>query len=715
MSLTHHRILDAWRTPAARLTVTLAVVLATAAGLVALSVRQPWTGLDLKPAEERAGRVMVTGSGGPSAQVPGGTPLLRIGAADRWMTLDGADLSPEPDTRFVAFEAFHAFLARQTELATLLASDEVCLESPSSQRWCLSPAPQRPMTDLPAMFWLQLVVGCLGATIGAAVWAYRRDDTAARWVGISGLALLASAGAAAVYGSRELAIDGELFRGLHLVNGGGALAFCAAFAATLWHYPLRLGQAPVGRLLLAAYGLVFLGLLTGLAGNFDLALRLPVLGGFALTAAFALAQWRRSRQRPLERAALRWFLLAWLGGGGAFLAVVFVPALLGHDVGNSQAPAFALFLIIYGGLALGVVRYRLFDLDRWWFTAWTAAAGGVLFVLLDISMVKILSLAAEQATLLALLTVSWIYLPARQWLQHRMHRKRRRLDGALTALASAPERSAGENWREAIRALFSPLRILDAPAAPATPEITDQGTALLVPGLAGTGALRLEFADAGGRLFIPADVRLAESAHSIAERLHAYRAAVERGAQRERERIARTLHDDVGSALLSVLHESNGPAQTAARRALAELRLVLQGLAAHGQALDDILGWCRGELREHADAIGVELDWDAPPQFPDASLDAHRSLLLLRSLREIIDLAASTGQQAVRIVLQVRDHHLDIDGRLTLSEGCPVPETPLGTLRQRALALGLDLQTRAAGRQLILALRLPLSEGPGSA
>src|SRR5690606_11922277 len=100
-----------------------------------------------------------------------------------------------------------------------------------------------------------------------------------------------------VYSSRELAIDGALFRLLHLTNSGGTLLFCAAFAATLWHYPKRLGRMPVGIALLTTYGLLFVALAAGWIPNFDVALRLPVLAGFGLTAAFSWLQWQRSRQQ----------------------------------------------------------------------------------------------------------------------------------------------------------------------------------------------------------------------------------------------------------------------------------------------------------------------------------------------------------------------------------------------------------------------------------
>jgi signal transduction histidine kinase len=695
--------------PMAWMTAGFGLILVCLAGLTVLATRTPWTGLDLRVDDADRAMVVAREPRGPAAEIPVGTPIDRIGYEAQWITLDVSDLSPEPDTRFVHLTDFHAFLERQTTIAAMLAGDTLCVEDPARTRWCIELEVRRPLSDLPAAFWLQLFVGGIGAMVGAGVWAFRRNDAAARYVGISGFALLASAGAAAVYSSRELALDGALFRLLHLVNGGGSLLFCAAFAATLWHYPQRLGRFPTGRVLIGAYGMMLLMLGAGLVGNFDLGLRLPILAGFVLTAAFAVAQWRHSREQPLNRAALMWFLLAWLGGGGAFLAVIFVPALLGHDSGAQQAYAFALFLVIYGGLALGVLRYRLFELDRWWFSAWTIAASGAVFLALDLLIVHQLGLAGDDAMLISLLVVSWLYLPLRHWLWHRLHARRSKLDVTLSALAAAQLSSPGRAWRSTVEQLFTPLRIADAQPSPPEPALADHGSVLLLPAVGSSPGLRLELPDRGRRLFSIEDLRTAAAAQAIVERLDAYRDAMNHGARQERERIARALHDDVGAALLNLLHQSSGPAREQARRALAELRLVLQGLAAHGQRLEDILGWCCGDLREYADAANVSLDWQLAEPLPLASLEAHQALLLQRCLRELIDLAGPQGG-LLQVRLTAAAPELSVDACVDVPALADRPN-PLGALPQRAGALDVPMTVFVEPpNRLRVELRIPLIE-----
>src|SRR5690606_34078528 len=74
-----------------------------------------------------------------------------------------------------------------------------------------------------------------------------------------------------------------------------------------------------------------------------------------------------SHRNPVARAALGWFGLSILAGTSVFVFAIATPLLIGLEPQASQASAFAVILLIYAGLALGVARYRLFDLGTWAF------------------------------------------------------------------------------------------------------------------------------------------------------------------------------------------------------------------------------------------------------------------------------------------------------------------------------------------------------------
>ena len=99
-----------------------------------------------------------------------------------------------------------------------------------------------------------------------------------------------------------------------------------------------------------------------IAPDMDWGYRIPVMTEMALAIVLAGVQWHGTRGRPLERAALRWLMLSALVGCGLF---VFTTA--GHELFDllpplSQGYSFGFFLVMYAGIALGLRRYRLFQL-----------------------------------------------------------------------------------------------------------------------------------------------------------------------------------------------------------------------------------------------------------------------------------------------------------------------------------------------------------------
>ena len=72
-----------------------------------------------------------------------------------------------------------------------------------------------------------------------------------------------------------------------------------------------------------------------------------------------------SAMRASDRAALRWFMLSAMVGTFTFVVFTFGSRMFGVFPPMQQGYAFGFFLAMYLGLALGVGRYHLFDLDRW--------------------------------------------------------------------------------------------------------------------------------------------------------------------------------------------------------------------------------------------------------------------------------------------------------------------------------------------------------------
>ncbi|HEY0974232.1 MAG TPA: hypothetical protein VGE57_07040, partial [Solimonas sp.] len=675
-------------------------------------LRQPWLGLQL--AVDGDG-LRVVAARGPATGVPVGTRLTAL-AADRSLVLHAGDLTPEPDTSHPDRIAFRDFLRRQQQLAALLAQPSITLIDAQGQRYQVEPAAARPLEQVPLLFWFQVLVGSTGLLIGVGVWTFRRTDPAARYLAITGVGLLLSAVAAAIYSSRELALPGSLFRVLHALNGTGSLLFCAAFVATLWHYPLRLGPRDPGAILIVLYLAIAAASALQWLPDFDIGLRLPILAGFTATIALAIRQWRHTRRRPLERAALQWFLLAWFSGSSAFLALVFVPALFGVDTGALQAYAFGLFLTIYAGLAFGIARYRLFQLDRWWLNAWSVLASGVVFAGVSFALIALTRLDTPLALALALAAAGWLHFPIRQRILNRADGVSgvAALPQLLQAVVATDDATPHSLWRDTLARLFRPLDIARGPAQRETAQIADNGLMLDVPGLDDDRSLRLTGCDGGRRLFNARDIEIAQTVHLVTERLLSYRRAVDIGVERERLRVARDLHDDVGARLLELLHATEADTQQRVRDILDELRLVIQSLGSNGERLEDLLGMCRAEIGERCESREVALDWRQPETgLPMPPLDPHRALFIARVLREgAANALRHARPDRLRIDIGCDASTLSIrieNNGVIETTAPPIARRGLNTLSGRAQTLGAALVVTAPGGPCWqIELQLPL-------
>ncbi len=149
-------------------------------------------------------------------------------------------------------------------------------------------------------------------------------------------------------------------------------------------------------------------------------IHLPVVTQMALIIAFIVAQWLAARDEPANRAAMRWMGLSVILGCSVFFGGVAIPMVLDWGQVLTQGYTFAFFAMIYAGIALGIRRYRLFDLGEWSFRILFYAGGAVLFLAVDAILIWLLHVERAPALGIALVLVGLIYLPARDMLARRM-------------------------------------------------------------------------------------------------------------------------------------------------------------------------------------------------------------------------------------------------------------------------------------------------------
>ena len=707
----------------------LAAALAGAAALLLvtiwLALHEPWLGLTFaEPPGDGAG--LIVASADPRAQAAGlraGDRLRGLRSADRAFEFP-ADWLIETPSYFIRYAEYNEFLRRQGDLRAVLDAPEVRVERDDGSAARLAPR-QRPLAALPAAFWYQLVYALLALSVGAALLAFRSGDIAARWFALASFGFFAGTMMRALYGSRSLVIEPEVLRVSLAIAHAGALAASAALANFAWHFPRRLAPYPVPRAIFAFAAAAWIVDTAQLLPTTNLAYRGPMLLMFLPAVAFAAAQYRVARHDPVHRAIARWLILVLLAGP-AMIGAGMVMVALGHE---PQIPrgthGVSTVLLMYLGMVVLILRHRAFDLERWWFEAWVWFLCGALVIGFDLLLINALSMQTSTALVLSLLIVGWLYFPFRQWFLARLWRRAQRdlrdLFPELVRILLAPTDSAvslDQRWRLLLAKVFEPRALAQLESGPAEVRIELAGLRLVVPRAGAGGAIALDYADGGARLFSKRDAQLAQGLLDLLRQGAGFRDGYWRGVESERERIARDLHDDVGAKLLTLIHESSTERVAAvARAAVAQMREVVSGLRAQPLALGDALADWRAELAERTAAAGCSMSWSQPEDLPPALLSPRQQLNLGRILREAASNALRHAQaRAIGVGISHRDEFLRIEMRHDGAVSDPATwrgGTGLTTMRRRAADLGgviawrIEPGANSAGR-LHLDVSVPL-------
>ncbi len=643
------------RSPGMRLALAGLAGLLVFLGVTYSALSQPWLGLTLRWDKEQAVARVHAGVG-PSAHIPVGTVFTSVGAGDTALALTSLDFTEEPDAGLSTFAVYRQFLAQQDALAQAQAAAEVVFVEPSGALHRVSPASWRPISSLPHEFWIQVLVGVFAWLISACVWAFRPREASARYLLLSGFSTLLFAPFAGVYSTRELALSGQLFVWLSDLNFFGGSLYCGAMASVLLHYPRKLAPSRVAQLVVAGFMLWFVAQELGAFESMVVARRTPVFVSFLATFGLSFVQHRITRGDPVARASLSWFLLSWLVGTSLFAAITMVPQLFGADMGALQGYGFSLFLLVYGGLAFGILRFRLFDLGEWWFRTFTWILGAVLLFFIDLVLMMLFSMSEAASLGLALLLCGFVWFPLRAAIWGRLVVAR---TPELPDLFKRVVRVAFANnsdertqlWRNLVQELFDPLHVVDLDPPPLEVTLEQDGLRLSIPKVGSTRGFALSYKQRGRRLFSPHDKKTLHQLVSMLRHVDESREAYSKGAREERTRIARDLHDDIGSRLLTGLHQSQLEAtKESISQAMVEMRTIIHGLSGQRLSMEEIVAELRHETSLRLEAAGIALEWPLSLELADVQLDYTVYKQYLSVMRELIsNVIRHAGATCVRV------------------------------------------------------------------
>ena len=289
----------------------------------------------------------------------------------------------------------------------------------------------------------------------------------------------------------------------------------------------------------------------------------------------------------------------------------------------------------------------------------------------------------------------------------------------LVAFSPGPEARRAE-WRSLLDRVFEPVAIEIHQEAVATPVIEADGAVLLIPAIADDSALRLRFARRGRRLFGSAELTTIHEILALVTAAESARAEYARGVNEERQRIARDLHDDVSSLLLTGLHRREvDEVRGDVRQALGEIRTMVSSLAQPEVGLATILADLRFETAERLRAAGIVMTWTGGAGQPEEAvmLDYSRHKALVSGVREAVsNIVRHAAADAVSVDIAISDAGLTVDiaddGRgLSPQSGSRNSGHGLASLNQRLSEVGGRFTLAALGRGCLASLIIPLPAG----
>ncbi len=611
---------------------------------VFLITHQPYLGISLMASEDGKS-VTISATHTPTTQnklFVGDTIISIASNNDNSLSIGSLSIMEEPDN-FKTYHEYNQFIEHQQDLYEILSQAIVSVTLSNGRNIQLKPARVRPINHLPFQFWVLLITAGIGFFIGLWIWIFRRGQIEARLLAISGFGFMLGACCLAVYSNRELVIEPLQFKLLADFNHLGNISFAYTSLILLCYYPSKIANIPFA--FIGFIALLFVWLNESLQW-FEIPVHtfyfLPYIASSALGFFIGRWQWIKHKKNPVAKAAIRWFLLTLTLCIGCALVLYFIPTFFNEPPLLPVWIAQFLILALYIGLVLGVIQYRLFDVEQWWFNCWIWFFSGCSVIAIDLSLMYLFNISPLESLSVAILVIAWCYFPFRQWLwTKKIHPRSSRVNDFFPLLTqsyiSSPSISQFKNsWPEILSNIYLPLSVQLHLQAVDSVVLSNHGMTIILPALNDHQHLALSGKERGGKLFSKHDVDFIETALTHARNCITWKNNREAGAKQERERIMRDLHDDVGALLLTLIHkaESEENAQLA-KSALKGVRDTIYSLHDENfSTFDSALCTWREEIIQRTDAAQVDLQWDIDKLHTDYFLSPRQRINLDRILRE---------------------------------------------------------------------------------
>lgn len=527
---------------------------------------------------------------------------------------------------------------------TLNSKKTIILIDDQQMAYVVKPVSKRPLNALPISFWVFSLIFLIVPLIGVMVYIYKSELLAAKILFLASLSYYVFFMLDNTYFNKELTFHPIItiaFDDVVIIS----LVFYIIFLTLIFFvYPnnfLIKKWVILFLVYMSLYPLNFYGQWLDLWGHNFLWHSFPP---FLLSIILSQYQIHKSYAQALQRSSARILQFSILAPFLPSMLLYVLPVLLKQPPLITPDITRILSLLVFMGLALAILRYRLFDMESWWFRSWVWLMSGLVLALVDFLLISWFHIYEAYALGLALVITSFIYFPLRQWLlgkiipldQQTIQDFLPVFNKLMTTARNQVEFE--QNWQLILLKRFQPLHLEIQLGKLEQSRLTDNGLYLEIPSLDRDVYLRLSGKQKGLRLFSSANVAMANGLLDLAR--IASRAS-ERRLQvmaQERSRIMHDLHDTVGAKLLTLSYKLPNPKQQQiARDALQNLR---QLISLSSQTMPVLLSTCvadwRADLGEQLDNLETKLNWQLAPELVEQTLTPRQVLEIENFLKNAL-------------------------------------------------------------------------------
>ena len=635
-----------------------------------LAVQQPWLGIQIKyEAGKSTLKIAEVVEGSPAYEKL--TPedeILGFQYGEQYVAITPFYNMEDPDSN-PTYETYNEFMRKQTELYDLLFNESLTVKL-KDKEVTLYPQASRPLSSLSiTSYWMVIAFGFSALIIVLSIWSSQRGKTHIRILAVLGVGFFVGATFNAVILSREIVLHGELFYLLSSLNTLGIILFGLSITALLWNYPKRISNYPTTLLIYILYPIIWINQTWQII---ELPLHtyyLHFLITFCFLVFFAIRQWLQSRDSLVEQAALQWLLLSITLSLGITVIFFYIPAISSNQPILPISGAYFAAFMIFLGLVMGIVKHNLFNLSRLWQEVWVWIISGSLILLIDLSLIYLLDLASNYAFVLSVIIVGWIYFPARQWFfRHVLKLTPRTIEQYFPVLiehliADDTYKTFSDKWIGILKEVYSPIKIEVEDKKCKTIEITNNGINLTLPSFDKQKTIVLYYRYNGKKLYDKQDKKLCQSLYDLTVHMLNIKNAQEQGAQNERKRIARDLHDDTAAQILTMIHSTdNESIIKKSQNVLKSLRDVIYSLdtsaTIDAQALLERL---YSLAEERINLANLTLQWDVIIPSDSITLNPRQHINIQHILQEAIsNIIKHADASQVRILITIDNDTLDM-------------------------------------------------------